>query len=59
MMRRGVPQVAGQQFVALCQAGAYQKAILGLAGEATMELLEDDIDAALDCFRRGWMISAS
>lgn len=59
LMRRGDPQVAGQQFAALCQAGAYQKAILGLAGEMTMELIEVDIDAALDCFRRGWMIPAS
>ena len=59
MMRRGDPEVAGQQFVALCQAGVYQKAVLGLAGGASLEQIEEDIDAALDCFQRTWIISPS
>lgn len=59
MVRRGDPEVAGQQFVALCQAGVYQKAVLGLAGGSDMEQLEEDIDAALDCFRRTWIMDAS
>lgn len=59
LLRRGDPEVAGQQFAALCQAGVYQKAVLGLAGEVSTERLEEDIDAALDCFRRAWMIAAA
>lgn len=59
MMRRGDPAVAAKQFVALCQAGVYQQAVLGLAGGANMAQLEEDIDAALDCFRRTWMIDPS
>lgn len=53
-LRQGDPVLAVQQFVGLCQSGTYQHALLGLAAGRDRCQLAQDIDTALDSFRRSW-----
>ncbi len=53
-LRQGDPQIAGEQFVALCRAGIYEFALVGLAPANDEERIDGDIDRAVDTFCRAW-----
>lgn len=53
-LRQGDPIEAVHQFVGLCQAGRYQRAMLGLGGLAYGEGPEREAEAAVETFYRSW-----
>ena len=53
-LRRGEPMRAVHQFVALCQAGSYEQALLNLAAPQGERIPSHDIDSAIDGFMRIW-----
>lgn len=53
-LRRDDPLAAAQQFAALCQAGAYQFALMNLRSHLQSTQTANDIDRAVDTFCRGW-----
>lgn len=53
-MRRGDPSVGAQQFMALCQAGAYQLAIMNLSSQQQEAQLASDIELAVETFCSAW-----
>lgn len=58
-LRRGDPTVAAQQFAALCEAGAYQLAIMNLRSQQRGSQLSLDIELAVETFRSGWAFDRS
>ena len=53
-LRPGDPDIAARQFAAMCQAGCFQQATLGLAAGPTADNIAADIAAATDSFMRAW-----
>lgn len=53
-LRKGDPLEAVHQFVGLCQAGRYQRAMLGLDGLAYGTRPEREAEAAVETFYRSW-----
>jgi len=53
-LRTGDPMVAARQFVAMCQSGCFQRALHGCMDHIEPPMIEADIEAALDSFRRAW-----
>jgi len=54
VIRSDDPARATREFVHLCQAGCYQKALLGLSTNPTAAEIAKDIDWGIETFVRAW-----
>lgn len=56
LLRSGDPAIAARQFTALCQAGAYQRAMMNLGTGESRTSLDSEVEMAVDTFCRAWIM---